>query len=270
MIKLGFIVPPKSLSWTIPFFTTYHLILAHILEASEKYKSIYSRLAAKGDYITLDNSSFEMGDDIYSPSQLIDMALEVGATEVMAPETYLSSSDTKKKMMKFLKEFEPRRGILKVFGTVHGKTLHEVTECYKAFVDMGVDTIGFSCRLNCPDATSILPITYPTLKSSIIRASIIQQLRDDNVLDKSKRHHLLGLNHPLELCFYADLHDEIASCDSSAAYVNAYNLTEMSKCGAYQKPHHIDFNDPTPDSELIKNIFSRNVGFLTKLAQWGC
>jgi len=76
MIDLGFIVPTM---WLEQFatFSNYHLVLAHMIRDDPKYLEFYRRRSREGDFITLDNSSYELGDGVFTEQDLLDFAKEV-------------------------------------------------------------------------------------------------------------------------------------------------------------------------------------------------
>lgn len=272
-MQLGTICPTSFLK-LFAVTSDYHLVLAHMVEQCEEYRTFYAERAKQGDYITLDNSGFEMGDDIYTSEQLIDLAFLVGAQEVMAPEHYLDMEKTATKVKDFMADFEqltkekstsyPYDVPMKVFGTLHGRTIPELTALYRYFCTIGVDTIGFSCRLDVDMENRISHPSLPSLAGALGRVQIIQHLISFGYWDHTKRHHLLGLNHPYELTFYPK--DVINSNDSSCAFMNGLYQLNIDNI-FYTKPADpIDFNLQNLNYKQIESIF-RNIRVLKGLAE---
>jgi len=268
-MELGFIVPIPCLQ-KFGIHSTYHLVLAHLIHI-DAYSAWYKGRSKLGDYITLDNASFEVGDDSFNDKDLIEMALKVGAAEVMAPETAFDAFDTVDKMILFMQTFRRVKGAeksLKVFGTVHGDTYEDIEYCYQKFLDLGVNTIGFSCRLD-PKMKYKPYHQNDSLRRGLVRFEIIKRLLEDGRIDQKRRHHLLGLNHPYELSFYDQKFSFIKSNDSSAAYlagVTGVNLRVMS----YEKPNvRITFLFAPKLTQRTINTIYDNITYLKNIAKSG-
>lgn len=239
-MKLGIISPVKYLH-SYSSQSTYHLVLAHMVEQSEPYRQFYRNRSNSGDFITLDNSSYEIGDDKYTPMQLIEIARSIGASEVMAPEHYLDSKTTVNKVANFVEQIKKRDTKIGVFATVHGKTIEDVVWCHDECAKLGVDTIGLSCRLDYQtDHHLVSPWTdysrspHGTFRRSYVRFNTYYRITQRKNYPKPKVYHLLGMNHPIELGFYKS-EKAIRSCDSSAMFMCGWldiNLKDLM----YTKP----------------------------------
>lgn len=251
-MKLAFICPVAHL-WDIAVYSNYHLVLAHMVVADESYREFYLARSQAGDYITLDNSSYEMGDNVYTPGELVEIALSVGAKEVMAPEVYRDGKRTAECVEDFVSKVRKVRGCagqgLGVFATVHGNSMSELEECCKQAVKMGVNTIGVSCRLshNYFDfgEKQTIHANNESMDDSLLRVAIVRRLiRLSMVHSKPGKipdFHLLGLNHPYELSFYPPT-GLVRSNDSSCAYLAAVHNRPIDFF--YEKvPDKLNFND---------------------------
>lgn len=257
MIKLGFIVPIHHLR-TFAVLSDYHLVLAHMVRDSEYYTQFYKERSDMGDFITLDNSSYEVGDGVFDEEDLIWFADAVGAKEIMAPETYRDCPSTIDKVRNFVYKIRALSPNMKIFAVAHGKTYAEYLTCINRFIDLGVDTIGLSCRLDEPP-------TYPNVvfcnrSQEWVRSSVRMNLmvevatRFANMINPPKIH-LLGLNHPCELAFQMRWDNYIRSNDSSAPYLSGLIHQNVNDF-AYLKPtNKIDFNDDCDlEEEQYKSI----------------
>lgn len=249
-MKIGIICPTYHLG-SFAKRSNYHLVLAHMVEKDLRYRNFYREMSKRGDYITLDNSSYELGDDIYTPQQLINLALEVGASEVMAPETYCDADATIEKVCTFIDVFSSvkNKGNLKVFATVHGETLMDVHRCVETVIKEGVSVIGFSCRLDYP-IPGYSRYDLPGMESwnrSVVRLHTVFSLRKlmEKYRDRNIEYHLLGINHPMEIAYYDTIGfgNTIRSVDSSCPYLNGVEGVRISDA-PYVKPRYkIDFED---------------------------
>jgi hypothetical protein len=243
-MKLGLIVNPQNLHSAEPWLTDYHLVLMHLIVSDPVYREFYKRKAKEGHFITLDNSSFEVGDDVYTPEQLLDAAVEIGASEVMAPEHYGSATKTVSKVQSFMLAFrnlpQARRSKMKVFAVAHGSTFTSVLWCIERFVSYGIDTIGLSCRLDLfpTDPYDVRLSFSDTWRRSWTRIVLVKKiLRDFTDQSRFPAIHLLGMNHPFELAYYKG--SLIRSNDTSAPFVNAMLRRDMDRI-TYEKPKGVD------------------------------
>lgn len=249
-MKIGIICPTYHLE-SFAVKSNYHLVLAHMVEKDEDYREFYYKMSKRGDYITLDNSSYELGDDVYTPQQLIDLALAVGASEVMAPETYCNADATIEKFCTFVDIFSSvkNKGELKIFATIHGETLMDVHRCVEAAILARVNTIGFSCRLNYPVpgyTTSPIP-ALDSWNKSLVRLYTVYSLRKmiDKYADKNIEYHLLGINHPMEIAYYDTIGfgGVIRSVDSSCPYLNGVEGVRINDAPYIKPRYKIDFEE---------------------------
>jgi hypothetical protein len=275
-IKLGIITPTKYLNQFA--VSDYHLVLAHIVESNDEYRDFYKKRSEEGDFITLDNSSYEIGDDHYTPSDLIELAEEVGASEVMAPEHYLDADKTIEKAGAFLEEFRAKVGPnLGVICTAHGKDLDDIIRCHDELIKLGTDTIGLSCRLDCelPSYSRVSELIEEETNISMIRSLkrvgiVVEIMTRRHVSKKLKAYHLLGLNHPRELQMYYHIKRaglNIRSNDSSAAFLAGLNEIVFSR--QYLKlPVSLDFDlDIEMSNDQVETI-DTNIDILTEYARF--
>jgi len=131
-----------------------------------------------------------------------------------------------------------------IFGTIHGRTITEILQLYVQYQNIGIGTVGLSCRLDPVDVNFDHP--NEAYRKSVVRAKIVDKLYQYHTLYSFRglqmEHHLLGMNHPAELTFYRRYGNMIRSCDSSAAFINGY-LRKQVDVFDYEKPEvKMDFN----------------------------
>lgn len=262
MIKLGFIVPTNVLK-QYAVMSDYHLVLAHMVRDDPDYLQFYRDRSDNGDFITLDNSSYELGDDVFSEDELLEFAKAVGAREIMAPETYQDAESTMNKAKAFVDNIKSKNSDMQVFCTVHGSTYSEYLNVIDTYLELGVDTIGLSCRLDQePKSRNRVHVGHSReWHSAMVRVRLVQDTVKmlGSSTNTNSVVHLLGLNHPCELAFQARFNFLVRSNDSSAAF-----LAGMEGRGVtdffYEKPKApINFysgEEPgsTEHAQILKNI----------------
>jgi hypothetical protein len=245
MIKLGFIVPTRFLNM-FACMSDYHLVLAHMIRDDGEYSEFYRNRSRNGDFVTLDNSSYELGDGVFDEEDLLDFAYDVEASEIMAPETFGDCDSTLGKVAEFMNELKSRDNNMRIFATAHGSSYSEYLRCIKGLVDMEVDTIGLSCRLNePPTVTNTIFCNYTIAwTSAFVRLNLMVDVAS---LFASKKKvpqiHLLGLNHPCELPLQRNYDHLIRSCDSSAAYLSGLRYQTITDFNYIKPATKINFGE---------------------------
>jgi hypothetical protein len=267
-MKQGIIVPTAYLN-EFAILSDYHLVLAHMVDQDPVYRDFYYQRSVAGDIITLDNSSFELGDDVFSPEDLVKFAEMVGATEVMAPERFpdaYKTADVIREFCEMMSGLDKRRP---VFATIHGRKLSEALMCGEAVLAANyplVQTIGLSCRLDFEHIVH----PFKEYQQALSRYELYVELCE-HVLHKypDVKVHLLGLNHPIELTLYHG-DDRVRSNDTSAAWTNAY-LDKIVNTIDYEKPsYQIDFGFSDDISDRMHNLVMDNIEMLSILGNLGC
>lgn len=220
-MKMAHIIPPSQLD-KIPLTQKIHLCLAHLVERSEVYRDYYRNKAKQGHTVILDNSAFELGE-AYPAEKMFELAEDIKATEVMAPEFFLDADKTIEAVTEFSELLHRKGSKAKIFATVCGNTLDDWLRCYNTVSFLtNVGTIGISFRANAFVQTPVVmgdSVTKQSMEARLTLTSILARHRSHFV-----QHHLLGLWDPYELTMQRH-HDWIRSCDSSAAY--AHGIKEI-------------------------------------------
>ena len=142
-MKCAIITPIPLLETYAVLSDNYHLILGHILTKEPQYMEFYKARAAEGDFVILDNSAHEFGVGS-NIDGLINLAIEVGASEIVLPDRLFFGDDT----LYYAQQayYKVRREIpyISIMGVPQGRTLAEYSECLQGLVELGVDTIGIS------------------------------------------------------------------------------------------------------------------------------
>ena len=256
MINVGNIVPIDYLEMVKG--RPFHLILAHMVKQSVPYREFYKEEAKNGATIILDNSSFELGDEWATPTELVDIYKSLKSDNIflMSPEVAFDGLASARAVYNFKELLSSLNLSPKLFGTVHGRSFDEVRKCYLTVNEL-VDYIGFSYRIWCDD----LPVKYPVpaIERGLMRITLLNTLVEEGVVNTQKPHHLLGISDPCEI--YAQSHYFwIKSADSSTSYIHAKNNVWFTSNGlgtSDRVTEKINFDDKFSSftsSGLYRNI----------------
>lgn len=148
-MKVSFIAPP--LIYAYAGATDYHLIpVHHLTEYGDAPMIFYKMLIARGDYVILDNSVTERPEaaDIET---LLDVAIELGAHEIVLPDVFDNARDTVTSTLTAIAKLtslkaQPRYQSVKfpkTMAVVHGKTEEQWLNTYDCFeAHSCIDVLG--------------------------------------------------------------------------------------------------------------------------------
>lgn len=248
-----------------------HLVLPHLYNKVPGYLESYRRLSERGDFIMQDNSIFELRDAM---SNLVDLAFEVGANEIVVPEVLRDSQASLEKMQQFFDEVE-RSSSLQPYcfaAVVQGKSFEELASHYRELsMHSMVDTI---CIAFDYEFDAFGDVDEQKLHDGWNRFSIVYRLVKEKIWDSNKQHHLLGLFNPAELAQYHKVFgsvvmSSIRSNDSSSVFWHSLHGMKFDlKYGyLYRKIRsHVDF-EADYDKMEQENLFILNRECMQK---WIC
>lgn len=280
-------IMPTSL---VPQFAQYnkaHLILAHLVEEDEKYRTMYRHMH-DGKLKIMDNSAFEMfkqGKPMMHTNKLIDLAKQVGAHMIVLSdypkESGVKTIQAAREMISRVKDegfqtfFCPQSALNDMDDLMLGLEW--------AIDNPEIDRIGISI-LNCPIASNVEESQYETehkgafyLQRFLSRWNIFRQMDKRGLLgDMQKtlrRFHCLGMTDgPREIELLQEYRFSIASWDSSAAVWAGLHGIEFDKSpsglknGKFEK--EVDFNWDEPyDKEWINSIIRHNIQYINRLCR---
>lgn len=184
---------PKSLFKVVKTLTDGDYALAHLLEKDPDY----ARLFMQRDFsrlLILDNSVSELGHSV--PWDVLEKwSVLLKPNWVVLPDKDDDYETTIKQGREYLSRIAPIPRV-NYMGVVKGLNYREWSRCYK---DWDVllppnSMIGFSY-----DCTSDRDNSYRTM---LDRISLLLKLERDGVINKKRRHHLLGCCLPEEVFYY--------------------------------------------------------------------
>lgn len=205
-------------------YNDYDYCLVHLLPENQKYKDFYFKSVEYGRRVLLDNSIFELGT-AFDSDQFAYWVKELRPFEYVIPDVLEDTEGTCKSMDNFLSNYSDLPG--RKIGVVQGKTYQEIVDCYN-FVAPKVDKVAISfdysyylehwsmTEIKVPGFIGNLE-TNKWTKFALGRALLLNNLYNDDVLDVTKPHHLLGASVPWEFSLYAenDLSEYIETIDTS-------------------------------------------------------
>jgi len=138
------IVPPSNVA--LVEHDPIQLVIAPYLQQSEIYRAFYRDVYQ--NYLILDNGAFEK--QLVSAEELAELAIEIGAHEVVLPDVFDDGPGTLERARETLAMgcFNTRsyRALMaNHMGVPQGKTAHEYEETLAGMLQIsGIKTIGFS------------------------------------------------------------------------------------------------------------------------------
>jgi hypothetical protein len=285
VLKLAFISPIPHLE-DFAACGDFDLALAHLFEKDKKYFEYHKRQADAGKYILLDNGTYELGRP-YGIDQLVDIALSVGASEIIAPDMLKKKDETIEMTMKFLNDFGKRYPALlnrkiKVHAVVQGDTIQEWTECLKEFLaEPRIDVIGLADDPDfvVPGAKTAINKVQQRVENRLRMLHIIEEIAYSQIREGfqgvfgpevdprvvfRKEFHLLGLEDGRE---FLELPSWVRSCDSYSAFKNGIDGIRYCETGlpnGIKGPTRVDMHKAYSD-KLYPNVYW-NIAMLRRFA----
>ena len=260
--KFGIITPTAYLNYAKQ--SSFHLVLAHLVDTDPIYAEFYLNRSLAGDFIILDNSAFELPTP-YKPEKLISIGERIQADLIVLPDYPFSPGE---RTIKAAKEFAPQfrdAGFGTFFApqSEYGDYIDWFnTYCWASESDL-IDSIGLSI-LGIPNA-------IPHIAKPYARVVMVQRLIDAGVYNFDKYTHALGLNAgpALELPSLINMM-AINSCDSSnPVWMGILGHRYVSNTDSYlsvsKVSKHVEFDYPsTKDLTTLENI-QHNIDLTLKL-----
>ena len=227
MTKLA-LIPPVSLLDTA-IGSDHQLALPHMLASNEEYLNWYRARGDAGDYIILDNGEAE-GENRFKTHELIEMAVDIKADEVVAHDVMGDMEATKSATKQFLRDVPNIHGSagLKIGIVAQGENRSEVIDFVDYFLEhhaLEFDTIHLPRHL----IGSLGPVG---------RISIAKALKQTYPsLFDAYDVHFLGAHYeaPAELLRLAHEMPEVRSMDTSMPYNYAYAGSGLTG-GRHKRP----------------------------------
>lgn len=231
MIKIAH-EAPKSIFNEIQRFTDYDYALVHLFEEDEEYLKQFKEAASKGREIILDNSIFEL-EEAFDADRFSYWVNELKPTWYIVPDALEDAEKTMYQMGEWNVDYTNLPG--KKIGVVQGKTYEEIKRCYEYMdKESGADMIAISFDYSY--YTKSVPHANKYVSWMLGRVKLLGDLLKDGVINKDKKHHLLGCGLPQEFQFYKHSdYDWIYSLDTSNPVVHGLKGIRYKTDGLWSK-----------------------------------
>ena len=232
MIKIAH-ESPKSIFNTVQKFTDYDYALVHLFEEDKEYLQQFREARNAGREIILDNSIFEL-EEAFDADKFDGWVNDLKPTWYIVPDVLEDGYETIGKMEDWNNKRLGYLGSGKI-GVVQGKTYDEIVDCYTFMdKDAGVDMIGISFDYSY--YTQTVPHANKYVSWMLGRVKLLGDLLKDGIINKNKKHHLLGCSLPQEFQYYKHSdYDWLYSLDTSNPVVHGIKGITYKSGGLWSK-----------------------------------
>lgn len=173
-----------------------------------------------GELVYLDNSLYELGE-AYDGEKFMEYIYKLKPTYCVVPDCYGDCQKNNEMLMDWLSKYgkECEKLNVKTIGVIHGSNYDELINSYK-FVSLYVDMVAFSFKSAAYiNDVSLNKYTEP-YKLMYGRIKALNYL--NNIIHRSKKHHLMGIALPQEMVYYRNSKfNYIYSVDTSNPILHA-------------------------------------------------
>ena len=241
MIKISHEVPLCLLEES-KTFNNYDYCLPHLLDLEPEYLEYFRNAKEEGRYIIMDNSLHELGE-AYDHSRLLHWINELEPNEFIVPDVWENMEQSIENAT-IWDLYDLPKNVEKV-AVVQAKTLHEASECTKAYKNLGYGKIAYSYGASYYNDIC----THPNkdLGKALGRLFVISTLLKMGDIKQDDRIHLLGCAVPQEFGWYKGINC-IESIDTSNPVMATLEDIKYTNAGLSKKPEfnmndhfHMDF-----------------------------
>ena len=263
MIKIAH-EAPIDLFDEVQRYTDYDYCLVHLLEQNSRYRDIFERTIKKGREVILDNSIFEL-EEAFDADKFDQWVNRLKPSWYIVPDALEDVGKTLDQMDDWNSKGYGFAGSGKI-GVVQGKTYDQIVECY-TYLDGASECDMIAISFDYSYYATSCPHPNKYVSWMLGRVKLIGDLMRDNVINRNKKHHLLGCGLPQEFSFYKhDDYNFIYSLDTSNPVVHGIKGIPYKPEGLWskesQKLHElIDF----PLDHLDINLILNNIKQFRKL-----
>ena len=255
MIKIAH-ESPKSVFNEVQKFTDYDYALVHLFEEDQEYLKQFERAIKKGREVILDNSIFEL-EEAFDAAKFNDWVNYLRPSWYIVPDVLEDGYATIDKMEDWNNKGLGYKGSGKI-GVVQGKTYDEIVDCYN-YMNKEADVDMIAISFDYSYYTKSVPHANKYVSWMLGRVKLLGDLLKDGVINKNKKHHLLGCGLPQEFQFYKHSdYDWIYSLDTSNPVVHGIKGISYKDQGLWSKESQklfelINSDIDTDQLNLIKN-----------------
>jgi hypothetical protein len=257
MIKIAH-ESPKSIFEEVQRFTDYDYALVHLFEEDKEYLKQFQQAALKGREIILDNSIFEL-EEAFDADKFDDWVKYLKPTWYIVPDVLEDGYATIDKMEDWNNKGLGYKGSGKI-GVVQGKTYEEILDCYN-YMNKEADVDMIAISFDYSYYTKSVPHANKYVSWMLGRVKLLGDLLKDGVINKDKKHHLLGCGLPQEFQFYKHSdYDWIYSLDTSNPVVHGIKGISYKDQGLWSKESQKLFELINSDIDIDQlNLIKNNI-----------
>ena len=224
-MRIGLIAPISYLEITAA--STYHLVLAHIYQASEAYRKHYKYMVHRGDTVILDNSAYELKEGL-SFKDLYTCAEDLKPTHVVLPDVRFDRAETIKRSKEAIEYFDSMEfHFWTNIAVPQGKNQREIEWCYDELAD-NPRIGGFG-----------LYEEIGAVAQGISRYEYLRKFEARKEFKKDRFYHMLGMEEDVRDVQLLSKLPWVCGIDSCKPFVYGLNSIEITRVhgahGAY--PH---------------------------------
>lgn len=208
---------PKQIFDDVQYVTDGDYALVNLFAEDHEYYQLFEDAVAKGREVILDNGVFELGK-AWNAEDFAGWVEQLRPTWYIVPDVLEDGEATIDSFFRFTNTYKGLHG--KVIGVAQGKDYNDLVNCYKTIepfcnmVAIGFDYSWFQDKLmtNSPEKNAMIG-----------RRALLSRLEYEDIVNKNKPHHLLGVMLPQEVKFYHEARgwfDWIYSIDTSNPVVH--------------------------------------------------
>ena len=226
---------PRSVFKKVQERTDGDYFLVHLFETDPEYFELAKQAVADGREVILDASTFELGK-AFDMERYAYWIEELNPTYYVIPDALDDMEKTKSLAKRWMTLFAPNLPG-HMIGVVQGANYMECAHVY-IWLDQNLgpeDKIAFSFDSLWYE----LDFPYPNKLVSWCfgRIFFINKLLQDGIINKERKHHLLGCSLAQEFMYYRSKeHSFIDSVDTSNPVMAGLKSTLYGACGLSTKP----------------------------------
>lgn len=219
---------PLSLLKKSRDFNDYDYCLVPLLDKYPQYYDFYKESINLRRTVLLDNGVFELGK-AYSFGKFAEWIEKLQPQEYIIPDVFGNYKQTIDNCKNWYHDYGSIKG--KKIGVVQGQTYSELRSCYEVMNTL-CDKIAFNHGISY--YVNSFPNSNVQVSYMLGRIDLIYRFLDQNIINMSKPHHLLGCSLPQEFIYYGDL-DWIESVDTSNPIIHGIKEIMYNSWGLLNK-----------------------------------
>ena len=226
---------PKSIFKDVQKITDGDYFLVHLFETDPEYFQLAKEAVAAGREVILDSSTFELGK-AFDMERYAYWIEELNPTYYIIPDALDDVEKTKSLAKRWMTLFAPNLPG-HMIGVVQGANYNECAHLYIWFdQNLGPeDKIAFSFD------SLWYELDFPYLNKLVSwcfgRIFFINKLMQDGIINKDRKHHLLGCSLPQEFKYYdCSVHGFLDSVDTCSPVMAGISGLRYTVAGLYEKP----------------------------------